>query len=290
MLSLAAFALLLCFGAWAQWHFIVDWVPDVVPDDAPLDVFSEGRARARLAELARVSPCSWAGTVANAAAATEIERVARSVAATADALRAHDAMVPHVDVDVQRVSATTPFDILGGHMTNVFSNLTNVVVRVRFGAAGDDGQWPALLVNSHYDTPLGSNGAVDARTPISAMLETLRALVHSDADTLRRATAARTAIVFLFNGGEEVLQMASMGFIDQHRWAKSLRGVLNLDAVGVRGAAVLFQNGGIKWLREFQASVPRPYGTSIAADLFRSGIVQSDTDYRVFVKDADIVG
>ena len=132
-------------------------------------------------------------------------------------------------------------------MTNVFSNLTNVVVRVRFGArsnassTSNNDEWPALLVNSHFDTPLGSNGAVDARTPISAMLETLRALVHSDEETLEKLSKARTAVVFLFNGGEEVLQMASKGFVDQHPWAKTVRTVLNCDAVGVRGNAVLFQ-------------------------------------------------
>jgi Zn-dependent M28 family amino/carboxypeptidase len=76
------------------------------------------------------------------------------------------------------------FDILGGYMTNVFSNLTNVVCRLHFGGrssgATSRGEPLALLLNAHFDTPLESEGAMDDRVSIGVMLETLRALIYTD--------------------------------------------------------------------------------------------------------------
>lgn len=68
-------------------------------------------------------------------------------------------------------------------MTNVFSNLTNVVARMTFGAG--DGDAPALLLNSHFDSPLESDGAMDARGPVATIVEVARALLNSDDGTLR---------------------------------------------------------------------------------------------------------
>jgi hypothetical protein len=267
----------LLFGTYT----VADRMPSALPSNADASVFSEARAKAHLLGLARVARRSWAGTKANDAAADYIAREMRVFEENGVGVR--------VEVDVQQVSGVTEFDIAGAHMTNVYNNLTNVVVRLRFGdrAVADP---PAILVNSHFDTPLASDGAVDARAPISSMMETIRALLHSTPAQLAALARRPVAAIFLFNGGEEILQMASTGFVEQHRWAKTVRTVLNCDAVGVRGGAVLFQSGGMPYLRAYAASVPHPFGTSLAVDIFASGLVQSDTDYRVFVKHGGVSG
>jgi hypothetical protein len=258
-------------------------MPTPLALDAPVDVFSEARAMQHLTGLASVARMSWAGTKANDAAAAYIQAEMR-------------ALVPvgaqrgvTVEVDLQSVSGVTEFDIAGAHMTNVFNNLTNVVVRLRFGADTPDDA-PALLVNSHFDTPLASAGAVDARAPIVSMMESVRALLQLSAAEHAAMASRRGAVIFLFNGGEEILQMASTGFIQKHRWAPTVRTVYNCDAVGVRGAAVVFQSGGMPYLRLYKEAAPRPFGTSLAFDIFSSGVVQSDTDYRVFVKHGNVTG
>lgn len=266
-------------------YSVADRMPTPLNLNADANVFSEARAKSHLLGLARVARQSWAGTKANDAAAEYIETEMRKLAVK----EMESATDVRVEVDVQHVSGVTEFDIAGSHMTNVFNNLTNVVVRLRFGdrSVADP---PAILINSHFDTPLASDGAVDARAPISSMMETIRALLHSTPDQFAALRRRSVAAIFLFNGGEEILQMASTGFVTQHRWAKTIRTVLNCDAVGVRGGAVLFQSGGMPYLRAYAASVPHPFGTSLAVDIFASGLVQSDTDYRVFVKHGGVSG
>ncbi|NOK39858.1 M28 family peptidase, partial [Corallococcus exercitus] len=58
---------------------------------------------------------------------------------------------------------------------------------------------------------------------------------------------------------------------------------INLDAAGSRGRALLFQVGGGTGLaRAYQRSFPAPWAMVVAQDLFQSGLVGSDTDFRVY--------
>ncbi|HEU5161800.1 MAG TPA: M28 family peptidase, partial [Thermoanaerobaculia bacterium] len=58
------------------------------------------------------------------------------------------------------------------------------------------------------------------------------------------------------------------------------------------GRPILFQTGpGNAWLaRAWSASVPYPYGTVIGQDVFQSGVIPSDTDFRVFRDDGRLTG
>lgn len=170
-------------------------------------------------------------------------------------------------------------------MTNVFQNLTNVVCSLEFGRADD-----ALLLNAHFDTPPNSDGVMDDRAAVAVMLEVLRAVAFSDGAALRAMHDANVAVVALFNGGEEALQMASTGFITTHPIAKRVRSVVNLDSVGQRGGEILFQSGGQLFVDAYRRAAPHPFGSSMAADIFASGVVQSDTDYRIFVKHGNVTG
>lgn len=79
----------------------------------------------------------------------------------------------------------------------------------------------ALLVNSHYDSEIGSPAAGDAGLMIVIMLETMRVITQSE-------TPLDHAIIFLYNGGEEKTMMGSHAFITKHEWADQAKWVFTI--------------------------------------------------------------
>lgn len=77
----------------------------------------------------------------------------------------------------------------------VYSNVTNIVVRVSPKSLPKENMEHALMVSSHYDCTLGTPGAADDAVAIAVMLEGVRSLVNSPAD-------AQHPIIFNFNGAE----------------------------------------------------------------------------------------
>lgn len=159
--------------------------------------------------------------------------------------------------------------------SSTYQGVRNVVVRL--WNAGDVEPQTALLINSHYDTVAVSPGGGDAGTMIAVMLETLRVL----------ATQPETfghAIIFLFNGAEEISLIGSHAFVTQHEWAKSCKVVLNLDSAGNGGREILFQaSKGHSWLMKYyKRHAPHPFSSALGEELFQAGAIPSDTDFRIF--------
>lgn len=117
---------------------------------------------------------------------------------------------------------------------------------------------------------------------IVASLEAIRVLLGTP-DKLHNS------VVFLFNGGEESLQDASHLFITQHPLKDTIRSVVNLEAVGTAGRELLFQATNEQMIRAY-SKVPHPYGSILATEIFGTGVIVSDTDFRQFVAYGNLTG
>ncbi|KAJ8969459.1 hypothetical protein NQ317_008791 [Molorchus minor] len=177
-----------------------------------------------------------------------------------------------IELDIQKASGAFNLEFLDG-MTNVYNDLQNIVVKV--GSKINSSH--SLLINCHFDSVVDSPGASDDGASCAIMLEILRVITKSE-------RILRNNIIFLFNGAEEDFMPGSHGFITQHKWAKEVRAFINLEACGAGGREVLFQAGpNHPWILEtYSEEVPYPYASSLAQEIFQSGVIPGDTDYRIF--------
>lgn len=95
--------------------------------------------------------------------------------------------------------------------------------------------------------------------------------------------------MIVFNGGEESLQDASHSFITNHELKDNIKAVVNLEACGTTGPEILFQANSREMIDAY-GTVPYPHGTVLANDLFATGLILSDTDFRQFVDHGNLTG
>uniref|UniRef100_A0A674P9J2 Endoplasmic reticulum metallopeptidase 1 n=1 Tax=Takifugu rubripes TaxID=31033 RepID=A0A674P9J2_TAKRU len=196
-------------------------------------------------------------------------------------IRAETAAGPHqLTVDVQRPTGTFSIDFLGG-FTSFYDRVTNVVVRLE----PKGGAQHLMLANCHFDTVANSPGASDDAVSCAVMLEVLHSLAN-------QSTPLHHGVVFLFNGAEENILQASHGFITQHPWAKQVRAFINLEAAGVGGKEVVFQTGPENpWLvQAYVQAAKHPFASVVGQEVFQSGIIPSDTDFRIYRDFGNIPG
>ncbi len=179
----------------------------------------------------------------------------------------------NLEVSVQHPSGSFYLDFLGG-MTHIYDNLTNVIVRFN---QNNRPVKHSLLLNCHFDSAIGSPAASDDAVSCSILLEILRCLSHTP-------VLLDHAVVFLFNGAEEMILPAAHGFITQHPWAKQIRAFINLEAAGAGGKEIVFQTGPKHpWLaKAYAQSAVYPYGSVFGEEVFQSGVIPGDTDFRIF--------
>ncbi|KAB0365180.1 hypothetical protein FD754_009336 [Muntiacus muntjak] len=161
-----------------------------------------------------------------------------------------------ISVDVQRPTGSFSIDFLGG-FTSYYDNITNVVVKLE----PRDGAQHAVLANCHFDSVANSPGASDDAVSCSVMLEVLRVLSTS-------SEALYHAVIFLFNGAEEnVLQIS-----------------LILSSCFISGP----EN---PWLvQAYVSAAKHPFASVVAQEVFQSGIIPSDTDFRIYRDFGNIPG
>lgn len=178
--------------------------------------------------------------------------------------------VHNIEIDVQVASGS--FQLFT--MITVYQNIQNFIVRLSPSNATAE---HSLLLNTHFDSVPISPGGGDSCTFVAVMMETLRVMSNS-------TTPFRHNVVFLFNGAEENGLHGSHAFITQHRWAQNVKAFINMDAAGSGGRKVLFQSTiRNQWMMNYYNRVaPRPMSTSLGEEIFQTGIIPSDTDFRIF--------
>jgi len=167
--------------------------------------------------------------------------------------------------ETQRVTTAAPRPGRTHHLGQV----TNVSATV----AGRDPSAGRVYVVAHYDSTPNSFGATDNGIGLLTLLEVGRALGHGP--------RPRTDVVLVATDGEEVGLLGAHAFATGHA-GDAERGavVLNLDARGTSGPAIMFQTGpgnarAVAGLR----SRP-PVATSLSAAVYE--VLPNDTDFTEF--------
>ncbi|XP_018415801.1 PREDICTED: endoplasmic reticulum metallopeptidase 1 isoform X2 [Nanorana parkeri] len=188
--------------------------------------------------------------------------------------------VHKITLDVQRPTGSFSINFLGG-FTSYYDNITNIAVKLEPAR----GAQHAVLANCHFDSVANTPGASDDAVSCAVLLEILGSLSTTSA-------SLKHAIIFLFNGAEENILQGSHGFITQHPWAKLVRAFINLEAAGVGGKELVFQTGPENpWLvQAYAIAAVHPFASVVAQEIFQSGVIPSDTDFRIYRDFGNIPG
>jgi len=139
--------------------------------------------------------------------------------------------------------------------------------------AGVDGK-QAVLLTCHYDSAPTSPGASDDGSGVAALLEVLRAL--------KSGPPLKNDLLFLFTDAEEIGMLGARAFMDEHPSAREVAVVMNFEARGIGGPAIMFETSeGNGWLiKELAESVPHPVANSLTYDLYK--LLPNATDLTIF--------
>jgi hypothetical protein len=131
----------------------------------------------------------------------------------------------------------------------------------------------AVMMSSHYDsTPVGP-GAADDGIGVAVMLETA---------ALLKDRPLKRPVLLLFDEGEEAGLIGARAFLDTDPRASRVEALVNLEARGVTGPALMFETSrpNRAALAVFARSSARPSANSASADFYR--LIPNDTDVSVF--------
>lgn len=132
----------------------------------------------------------------------------------------------------------------------------------------------AILVASHYDSVPAGPGASDDGAGVAASLEI--------AAQVQGATLERP-VIFLITDGEEEGLLGAASFVRNDPYAKDVAAVVNMEARGVEGPAIMFESGAPngRELRTFSENAPHPVGNSLATAIYK--MMPNDTDMTEFL-------
>ncbi|GAA0707712.1 M28 family peptidase [Dactylosporangium roseum] len=138
-----------------------------------------------------------------------------------------------------------------------------------------------VVLMAHYDSVQVSYGANDDGAGSGTLLEVARALTTGE--------RPRNDIVFLFTDAEEACLCGAEAFVTRHPLGRRQSVVLNFEARGSRGPAVMFQTSeGNADLIDVYARTPHPVGTSLAVEVYR--LLSNDTDFTPFLGQSRFTG
>ena len=152
----------------------------------------------------------------------------------------------------------------------------NIIARLK-GA----GSSKAVLLVGHYDSVPVSPGASDDGSAVVVILETLRAL--------QAGPRLRNDVIALFTDGEEAGLIGANAFVRSHPVIKDVGVVVNFEARGTRGPALMFETShNNAWLiKEYAKSSQSPFANSFMNVIYKT--LPHDTDFTIF-KEAGLAG
>jgi hypothetical protein len=241
--------------------WLVDRPPEPLAADAPPDAFSEARARPVLEELAEHIGPRVMGSPGAERSAAYLEKVLRGI--------------PGVEVETQVATRTRLHPLMPDQAVGF--TVRSVLARLPGKRPG------SVLVSTHFDSPPESLGAGDAALCVATAVEMMRALAVDP--------SREHGVVLVLNGGEELGLFGAAAAL-QHPWVREARVFLNLDSVGNHGRAILFQSSAhsLPLVSAYARAAPAPLASVIGQDMARAGLLNSETDFRVYDGEADLPG
>jgi len=243
--SLAGIALLLALGFLAVFTVMP---PGVRGAGAPEGEFSAARAFIHVQRLGRATHVT--GSPANDSVRDYLVSTMRGMG---------------LDPQIQDAVTVTKDD----EGKAVAARVRNIVAVIN--GTGSTGR---VILLAHYDSVQNGPGANDDGAGVSAILETTRALLTGP--------KPRNDIVLLITDAEEACLCGAQAFVDQHPIGQGNGVVLNVEARGSSGAAIMFETsaGNADVVGEYGRHAPHPVGTSFAVEVYR--ILPNDTDFSPF--------
>ncbi|XP_052205121.1 uncharacterized protein LOC127809959 isoform X2 [Diospyros lotus] len=236
--------------------------------DAPLDRFSEARAVEHVRVLAKEIGGRQEGRQG-------LQDAAKYIKAQLEIMKERSRTDVRIEIEDTIVNGTFNMMFLGYSMSLGYRNHINIIMRISAVSSSDTD--PSVLVNGHFDSPLGSPGAGDCASCVASMLEVARLTVDS-------GWVPPRPLIFLFNGAEELFMLGSHGFMTTHKWHDRIGAFVNVEASGTGGLDVICQSGPGSWPSLIYAqSALYPMANSAAQDVFP--VFPGDTDYRMFAND-----
>ncbi len=212
--------------------------------DAPAAEFSAARAALDVAEIARrPHPIS----------SLDHDRVRDYIVSRFRALG--------VEPELQETTGVFARDDVAGRVTNVLARLKGTK------------STRAVMLAAHYDSVPSGPGAGDDGSGVAVLLETLHAL--------RAGAALANDVIFVVTDGEEAGLLGAAGFA-QHPWAKDVGLVLNFDARGDDGPALMFETtpGNGRLIELLGDNAPHALGSSLTYAVYQH--MPNDTDLTIF--------
>ncbi|MFS4108948.1 M20/M25/M40 family metallo-hydrolase [Streptomyces sp. PD-S100-1] len=231
--------------------------PEAAPEAAPGDAFSAERALRHVREIARAP---------RPLGSAEHRRVRAHLVRELTGLG--------LTCEVQRATVVDESDgMRPGATVRIAADVANVVA-VLPGAEGASRR-PAVVLVAHYDTVPASPGANDNAVAVAALLETARALAGS------RGKLAND-VVFLFTDAEEIGQLGARAFVERHELRERIGVVLNFEARGSRGPALMFETGrnARAAYRHLERAAAHQYTSSLFREVYKR--MPNATDFSAF--------
>lgn len=236
--------------------------------DAPLDRFSEARAVRHIRVLSKDIDGRQEGRAG-------LREAADYIKGQLEMIKERAGSDIRIEIEETVVNGSFNMMFLGYSISLGYRNHTNIVMRI--SPANSQDSDPSLLLNAHFDSPLGSPGAGDCGSCVASLLEVARLTVDS-------SWVPPRPIIFLFNGAEELFMLAAHGFMKTHKWRDTIGAFINVEASGTGGPDLVCQSGPGSWpSRIYAQSAVYPMAHSAAQDVFP--VIPGDTDYRIFSQD-----